>query len=170
VAILAGLASVVLVQLLGQTRVFLANSKDGLLPKRFSNIHTTLRTPVFSSIITCLISMVVAGLFPVDILGQLVSMTTLFIFAIVCLGVLILRYTHPEIKRPFKVPFVPVVPVLGILACLAQMCFLPLATWIQMICWLVLGLIIYFTYGVRNSKLRKEFKEHPRKALEDTLY
>lgn len=170
IAILAGLASVVLVQLLGQTRVFMATSKDGLLPKPFSNIHGTLRTPVFSSIITCLIAVVISGLLPVDILGQLVSMTTLFIFAIVCLGVLILRYTHPEIKRPFKVPLVPFIPALGILACIAQMCFLPLITWFQLIGWLVLGLIIYFAYGARNSKLRKEYKSHPHKTMEDTLY
>ncbi len=153
-AILAGLASVVLVQILGQTRVFMAISKDGLLPRPFSKIHRTTRTPVFSCIITMLSIMFLAGLFPVEILGQLVSMTTLFIFAIVCLGVWVLRHTHPEFKRPFRVPFVPWVPFFGMLCCVAQMCFLPLVTWCQLICWIALGLFVYFSYSIRNSKIR----------------
>lgn len=156
IAILSGLATVVLVQMLGQTRVFLAASKDGLLPPAFSHLHHKLRTPVFSTILTILITTFVAGLFSVEILGSLVSMSTLFIFAIVCLGVLILRYTHPEFNRPFKVPFVPFVPVAGIIACIAQMCMLPLITWAQMFCWFVLGLGIYFTYGIANSKIRRD--------------
>ncbi|MES2273939.1 MAG: amino acid permease [Chlamydiota bacterium] len=154
VAILSGLASVVLVQLLGQTRVFLAVSKDGLLPSRFSKINPKLRTPLFASVVTTLISMAIAGFFSVEILGQLVSMTTLFLFMIVCLGVWILRYTHPDFKRTFKVPFVPYVPLMGIVACIAQMCFLPLVTWMQLICWFALGLVIYFSYSIRHSKLR----------------
>lgn len=155
-AILAGLASVVLVQLLGQTRVFLAISRDGLLPHRLSTIHRKTRTPVFASFVTTLIAIFLSGLFSVDILGQLVSMTTLFIFAIVCLGVWILRKTHPEFKRPFKVPFVPWVPLLGIVACIAQMLCLPLVTWVQLVVWLALGVGIYFAYSIRNSKIRKE--------------
>lgn len=153
-AIIAGLASVVLVQLLGQTRIFFAMSKDGLLPKPFSQINKNTKTPLFASIATCGISMVIAGLFSVNILGQLVSMTTLFIFGMVCLGVLILRYTHPEFKRTFKVPLVPYIPLTGMLVCLGQMCFLPLASWILLICWLALGLLIYFRYGMKHSKLR----------------
>ncbi len=156
VAILAGLASVTLVQLLGQTRIFLAASKDGLLPHRFSEIHKKTRTPVFSSIITGLIALTISGFFSVEILGQLVSMATLFLFAIVCLGVLILRYTHPEFKRPFKVPFVPYLPLVGIIVCVAQMCFLPLVTWMQLGGWFAVGLLIYFSYGIRHSKIRKE--------------
>ena len=156
IAILAGLASVALVQLLGQTRIFMAISKDGLLPKRFSSIHKKSRNPLFASIVTALISMTIAGFFPVDILGQLVSMTTLVLFAIVCLGVLMLRYNHPEFKRPFKVPFVPYIPLLGIIGCVAQMCFLPLVTWFQLIGWFAIGLVIYFAYGIRHSKIRKE--------------
>ncbi|OGN65439.1 MAG: amino acid permease [Chlamydiae bacterium RIFCSPHIGHO2_12_FULL_49_9] len=155
IAILAGLSSVVLVQLLGQTRVFLAISKDGLLPHRFAKLHSTLRTPVFSSTITGITSMLIAGFFPVDILGSLVSMTTLFLFTIVCLGVWILRHTHPEFNRPFKVPLVPYIPLIGIIICIAQMCFLPLITWLQLALWLLLGLAIYFGYGVRNSKISK---------------
>ncbi len=154
VAILAGLASVALIQLLGQTRIFFAVSKDGLLPHRFSVINKKTRTPIFSSVLTALIAMTIAGVFSVDILGQLVSMSTLFLFTIVCLGVLILRYRHPEFNRPFKVPFVPYLPALGIFFCLAQMCFMPLVTWIQLIGWFILGLVIYFTYGIRHSKIR----------------
>lgn len=155
IAILSGLATGVLVQMLGQTRVFLAVSKDGLLPAAFSHLHHKLRTPVFATIMTTLIITFVSGLFSVEILGSLVSMSTLLVFAIVCLGVLILRYTHPEFKRPFKVPFVPFVPVAGIVSCLAQMCMLPLITWAQMLFWFVIGLGIYFTYGIANSKMRE---------------
>ncbi len=156
VAILAGLASVVLVQLLGQSRIFLAISKDGLLPKAFSKVSQKTRTPLRSSMITALATMVLAGLFPVEILGQLVSIMTLFIFAIVCLGVWILRHTHPEFKRPFKVPFVPLVPILGIVTCIGQMLFLPAMTWLQLIIWIALGILIYFTYSYKHSKIRLE--------------
>lgn len=154
IAILAGLASVVLVQLLGQTRIFLAIGKDGLLPKPFCKLHHKYRTPITAAIITTVAAMFLAGLFPVEILGQLVSMMTLFIFAIVCLGVWILRHTHPEFKRPFKVPFVPWVPLLGIVTCIGQMFFLPAVTWVQMILWMVVGFAIYFSFGIKNSKIR----------------
>ena len=154
-AILAGLASVVLVQLLGQTRIFLAKGKDGLLPQPFCKLSPKAKAPIFGAIITTLISSIIAGLFPVSVLGELVSMSTLFLFAIVCLGVLILRKTHPEFKRPFKVPLVPFVPLLGIVACLAQMAFLPVSTWIEFICWLVIGLGVYFGYSIRHSKVRQ---------------
>ncbi|MGB7978528.1 MAG: amino acid permease [Chlamydiales bacterium] len=154
IAILAGLASVILVQLLGQSRIFLAIGKDGLLPQIFSKVHSKSRTPVASCLIAAFATLVLAGIFPVEILGQLVSMMTLFIFAIVCLGVWILRHTHPEFKRPFKVPFVPWVPLLGILSCFGQMLCLPAVTWLQMILWLVIGFAIYFTYSIKHSKIR----------------
>jgi len=153
-AILAGLASVVLVQMLGITRIFYAIGQDGLLPQAFSRLHGRTKTPLFSSVVTVLVMIVVSGLFPINVLGQLVSMTTLFLFTIVCLGVWLLRKRHPEFKRGFKVPFVPLVPILGIVACISQMLFLPLITWTQMILWLVLGLFVYFIYGIRNSKIR----------------
>lgn len=159
VAILAGLASVVLVQLLGQSRIFLAIGKDGLLPKKFCKLSPKTRTPVTASMITVIATMVLSGLFPVEILGQLVSMMTLFIFAIVCLGVWILRHTHPEFKRPFKVPLVPLIPILGIVTCLSQMVFLPAITWVQLILWLTVGLLIYFLYGYKNSKIRREHSQ-----------
>ncbi len=153
-AILAGLASVVLVQLLGQSRLLMAIGKDGLLPKVFSNIHKTRRSPVFATLVTTAVAMLLSGLFSVDILGQLVSMTTLMIFAIVCLGVLVLRKTHPEFKRPFKVPLVPWIPIAGIITCVSQMLCLPLVTWIQLGAWLLLGFAVYFAYGLRHSKIR----------------
>jgi APA family basic amino acid/polyamine antiporter len=156
IAILSGLASVILVQLLGQTRTLLAIGKDGLLPRAFSRLHKTLRTPVNATVVATLAIVFLSGLFPVEILGQLVSMMTLFIFAIVCLGVLVLRKTHPEFKRPFKVPLVPWVPLLGIITCIAQMLALPAVTWVQMILWFVLGLFIYFSFGIKNSKIRLE--------------
>ncbi len=159
VAILAGLASVVLVQLLGQTRIFMAIGKDGLLPKPFAKMNAKTRTPLTGSIITAIATMILSGLFPVEILGQLVSIMTLFIFAIVCLGVWILRHTHPEFKRPFKVRFVPLIPILGILSCLGQMLVLPAITWLQLILWMVVGLAIYFAYSYKHSKLRIQHAE-----------
>jgi len=153
-AILAGLASVVLVQTLSLTRVFFTISRDGLISKHFAKVHPKTKTPLFSSVMTSLFCILIAGIFPVNILAGLVSMLTLFLFAIVCLGVLILRYLHPEFDRPFKVPLVPFIPALGILACIGQMLFLPLTTWMQFGVWLLVGLGIYFSYGIKHSKLR----------------
>jgi basic amino acid/polyamine antiporter, APA family len=155
-AILAGLSSVVLVQLLAQTRIFMAMSKDGLIPHSFAKVHPKTHTPLFCSILTGLIAMVISGLFPLAILGQIVTMSTLLIFAIVCLGVLILRYKQPELKRPFKVPFSPYVPAAGILSCLGLIGFLPAITWLQVLCWLAIGIAVYFMYSRHHSKLRKE--------------
>ncbi len=155
IAILSGLASVILVQLLAQSRVFLAIGNDGLLPKAFSKISKKSRTPITACLIAAASMIVMSGIFPVEILGQLVSIITLFIFAIVCLGVWILRYTHPEFKRPFKVPFVPLIPLLGILTCIGQMLCLPSVTWLQLVLWLGIGFVIYFAYGVKHSKIRQ---------------
>ena len=155
IAILAGLTTVVLVQMLGQTRMLLAISKDGLLPKAFGKVYPKTSTPLFSTCITAILCMVVAGLFSVEILAQFVSISTLFIFAIVCLGVWVLRHTHPEFPRSFKVPLVPILPLLGILTCFGEMCMLPSFTWVQIAGWLVVGLIVYFGYGIRYSKIRR---------------
>jgi len=155
IAILAGLTTVVLVQMLGQSRMFLAMSKDGLLPTPFGHVHSLTKTPVFSSLIATLIVAAVSSLFTVDVLAQLVSITTLLIFGIVCLGVLVLRRTHPEFHRSFKVPFVPAVPIIGMVICFAQMCMLPLGTWSQLGVWLAIGVLIYFGYSYRNSKIRR---------------
>ena len=154
-AILAALASVILVQFLGQTRIFFSMSQDGLLPKAFRYIHPTFQTPVYSTLITMGVAIVISALFPVDLLAQLVSLATLMIFTIACTGVLLLRYTHPEAPRGFKVPFMPWIPLLGIVCCVAQMLFMPMVTWLQFIGWMLLGLIIYFAYGIRKSNLNR---------------
>ena len=158
-AILAGLTSVVLVMIIGQSRIFLTMSKDGLLPKAFSKIHGKLHTPFFATMCVTLICMVFAGIFPVAILGQLTNMGALLAFAIVCFGILVLRYKQPNLHRPFKTPFVPWVPLAGTLACIIQMIALPGVTWVQFIIWMILGCFIYFGYSVKHSKARM----HPQK-------
>jgi APA family basic amino acid/polyamine antiporter len=149
---IAGLSSVVLVLLLAQTRIFYSMSKDGLLPPVFSKIHRHYRTPHLTTIITGGVSAVIAGLFPINILGELVSIGTLMAFAIVCISILVLRKTQPEAKRPFKTPWVPFVPLLGALICTIQMLALPFDTWMRLVIWLIIGLFFYFTYGIRHSK------------------
>jgi APA family basic amino acid/polyamine antiporter len=154
IAILAGLTSVVLVMMLGQTRIFYTMAHDGLMPKSFGKISDRFHTPFFTTIAVTLVGMIVAGIFPVGILGQLVSMGTLLAFAVVCFGVLVLRYTQPLLHRPFKTPFVPYIPLLGTLACVLQMVLLPGVTWLQLVAWIIIGCIIYFTYGKKNSLVR----------------
>jgi APA family basic amino acid/polyamine antiporter len=155
VAAIAGLSSVILVMLLGQPRVFYAMSKDGLLPPVFSKVHPKFKTPYISSIITGIGAMIVAGLLPINILGELVSIGTLLAFVIVCISVIVLRKTKPDIHRPFRTPFVPLIPILGAVICLAQMFALPFDTWLRLIIWFAFGLVIYFLYSKRNSKLNK---------------
>ncbi len=154
-AILAALTSVVLAVLLAQTRVFFTMSKDGLLPKRLSHIHPKFQTPTTSTAIIAIGAIIIAGLFPVDMLGQLVSLAVLIVFAIMCFGVLILRYTQPNAIRPFKVPLMPYIPILGIACCLGQTLFLPLTTWAQFFVWMLIGLVVYFKFGIKHSNLRK---------------
>jgi basic amino acid/polyamine antiporter, APA family len=156
IAILAGLSSVVLVMLLGQARIFYTMSKDGLLPSIFGKIHLKFGTPFFSTIIISLVAMVIAGLLPVGILGQLTVMGALLAFAIVCFGILILRHTQPLLHRPFKTPFVPWIPLLGTVACIAQMIFLQGVTWVQFIIWMLIGCSIYFWYGQKHSKIHSK--------------
>lgn len=154
--ILAGLTSVIMVMLLGQTRVFYTMAHDGLLPKVFGKVHKKFHTPFLNTIILTGVGMVICGFFPVGILGQLVSMGTLMAFAIVCFGVLLLRYKQPHLHRPFKVPFFPWIPLIGTLACILQMIALPSVTWIQLIIWIFIGYVVYFTYGIKNSHIRKK--------------
>jgi basic amino acid/polyamine antiporter, APA family len=151
---IAGLSSVILVMLLGQPRIFYTMSKDGLLPPVFSAVHPKFRTPWLASLVTGAAAMTFAGLLPIGLLGELVSIGTLFAFAIVCAGVLVLRYTDPAIPRPFRTPLVPFVPIAGILACFYLMLGLPVDTWARLIIWMGLGLAIYFLYGRRHSKVQ----------------
>ena len=154
IAAIAGLSSVILVMMLGQPRIFYAMSKDGLLPPSFAKIHPRFKTPYFSTIITGSVAALFAGILPINILGELVSIGTLLAFAIVCIGVIFLRVKRPDLKRPFRTPLVPLVPVLGAGICLIQMYSLPFDTWLRLIIWMALGLLIYFTYGIRKSQLR----------------
>jgi basic amino acid/polyamine antiporter, APA family len=151
---IAGLSSVILVMLLGQPRIFYTMSKDGLLPPVFSVVHPRFRTPWLASAVTGLFAMAFAGLLPIGLLGELVSIGTLLAFAIVCAGVLVLRRTDPDRPRPFRTPLVPLVPIGGILACFYLMLGLPKDTWARLIIWMALGLLIYFLYGKRHSKVQ----------------
>src|SRR5665647_829812 len=159
-AILIGYVSVILVDLMGQSRVFFTMSRDGLLPKVFSVLHSKFRTPYKSNILLCVFISLFAGLVPIRVVGEMTSIGTLLAFVMVCLGVLVLRRTQPDIPRAFKTPFVPLVPILGIVTCLVLMFSLPLDTWIRLIVWLAIGLVIYFSYGKKNSTLRKSTEEN----------
>ncbi len=152
---IAGLSSVVLVLLMAQPRILFTMANDGLLPKFFSRVHPKFQTPSGSTIVTGILALVVAGLFPIGVLGELVSIGTLLAFVIVCAGVLVLRYTHPEMHRPFRTPFVHIVAVLGAGSALMQMIALPMDTWIRLVVWMVIGLVLYFAYGRRHSNLMK---------------
>jgi APA family basic amino acid/polyamine antiporter len=151
-----GLASVILVMLLGQSRVFYSMSRDGLLGRWGARVHPKFRTPYISTIFTGVAVGLATGILPLQLLGQLVNIGTLLAFVLVCAGVLILRRTRPELDRPFRTPFVPVVPILGIVCCLGLMATLPGDTWIRLIVWLIIGLGIYFGYGRRHSTLQRE--------------
>jgi len=155
VGAIAGLSSVVLVMLLGQSRIFYTMSKDGLLPGLFSALHPRFRTPYLTSILVGITASIIAGLFPINILGELVSIGTLMAFTIVCLSILILRKKNPHIHRPFKTPWVPFVPIAGAVICLAQMLALPFDTWMRLIIWMLIGFVIYGVYSYKHSKLNK---------------
>jgi APA family basic amino acid/polyamine antiporter len=148
---IAGLSSVILVMMMGQPRVFYAMSKDGLLPPVFSHVHRRFRTPWLATMVTGFLAMLMAGLFPIGLLGELVSIGTLLAFVIVCTGVFVLRLRQPEIHRPFRTPMFWLVCPLGALTCAWLMYGLPRDTWARLVVWLFIGLAIYFAYGIRHS-------------------
>jgi APA family basic amino acid/polyamine antiporter len=152
---IAGLGSVMLVMLLGQSRVFYSMSRDGLLPEWAGKVHPRFRTPYISSITVGLFVAVFASVVPIGILGELVSIGTLLAFVIVCAGVWILRKRRPDLHRPFRTPLVPLVPILGIVISFALMAALPLATWVRLFVWLALGMVIYFGYGRHHSHVQR---------------
>jgi APA family basic amino acid/polyamine antiporter len=151
---IAGLGSVVLVMLMAQPRIFYTMARDGLMPAAFGRVHPRFRTPHVATIITGSVAALIAGLFPIDLLGHLVSIGTLFAFVIVCAGVLILRRTDPDAKRSFRTPWTPWVPALGILTCGYLMVSLGGSTWLRLAIWMAIGLAIYFFWGAKHSKLR----------------
>jgi basic amino acid/polyamine antiporter, APA family len=152
---IAGLSSVMLVMLMAQPRIFYTMARDGLLPPVFGKLHSRFRTPYVGTILTGVICAFVAGALPISLLGELVSIGTLLAFVIVCGGVWYLRVKEPNRERPFRTPWVPIVPILGILVCFAMMAFLPLDTWLRLIIWMAVGLVIYFLYGRHHSLLAR---------------
>ncbi len=157
-AILGGYASVILVMLLGQSRVFFSMSKDGLLPKVFSDVHSKFNTPAKSNLLFMVIVSLFAAFVPARVVGEMTSIGTLFAFILVCIGIIILRVRMPELPRAFKVPLVPLIPILGVLVCLGMMVFLPLDTWIRLLVWMIIGINVYLFYGIKNSLLSDNVK------------
>jgi basic amino acid/polyamine antiporter, APA family len=153
VAILGGYASVILVMLMGQSRVFYSMSKDGLLPKIFSEVHSKFRTPFKNNLLFMIFVSIFAAFVPARVVGEMTSIGTLFAFILVCIGVWIMRVKMPDAPRAFKTPLVPLVPILGIATCLFMMVFLPLDTWIRLFVWMIIGLDVYLLYGMKKSAL-----------------
>jgi basic amino acid/polyamine antiporter, APA family len=151
---IAGMTSVILMSLLGQPRIMLSMADDGLLPKAMGKVHPKYRTPHVATAWTVLIAAALAGLLPLDILGELISIGILLAFVAVCIGVLVLRYTKPDLPRPFRVPFAPLTCVLGAAICLGMTRFLPADTWWRLVVWSLVGLSLYIAYGYRHSRLR----------------
>jgi APA family basic amino acid/polyamine antiporter len=155
---IVGMTSVILMSMLGQPRIFLAMADDGLLPPSMRKVHPKYRTPHIATAITTILAAVIAGLFPLNILGELISMGILLAFTGVCIGVLVLRYTKPNLQRPFRVPVAHVTCVLGALICGGITYFLPHETWLLFLIWSIIGFSIYGLYGYRNSRMRSDGK------------
>ncbi|HLV23433.1 MAG TPA: amino acid permease [Moheibacter sp.] len=156
VAILLGYASVILVLLLGQSRVFYSMSKDGLVPRVFSSIHPKFQTPHKSNLFFLVFVSIFAAFVPGRVVGEMTSIGTLFAFILVCIGVLVLRKTQPDAPRAFRTPLVPLVPILGILVCFFMMAFLPLDTWMRLVLWMIVGLDVYLFYSIKNSTITSQ--------------
>lgn len=155
---IAGLSSVILVLLLGQPRILYTMAKDGLLPPLFSHVHERFRTPARATLLTGTLAALIAGLFPIGILGELVSIGTLLAFTMVCVAVIVLRYQRPDLPRPFRVPLMPLVPILGALVSAVQMFSLPLDTWIRLLGWMAVGLLLYAFYGRRHGAVLERYR------------
>ncbi len=155
-AILAGYASVIMVMLMGQSRVFFSMSRDGLVPKVFSEVHSKYRTPARNNFMFMLLVSVFAAFIPANVVGEMTSIGTLFAFILVCIGVIVMRNKMPDAPRAFRTPLVPLVPILGVITCLFMMVFLPLDTWIRLIAWMMVGFDLYLFYGMRHSHLNKD--------------
>lgn len=151
-AILGGYSSVIMVMLLGQSRVFYSMSLDGFLPKVFSDVHPKFRTPWKSNGLFCLFVSLFAAFVPARVVGEMTSIGTLLAFVLVCIGIIVLRKTQPDLPRPFKTPWVPLIPILGIITCFAMMLALPGDTWIRLIVWMAIGMFIYFFYSRFRAK------------------
>jgi len=160
IAILAGYSSVIMVLLMGQSRVFFSMSKDGLIPSVFSDLHSKFRTPWKSNILFAIFVGLFAAFVPASVVGEMTSIGTLFAFVLVCIGVMVLRYKQPNAPRGFRAPLssvkAPIVPVLGALICFYLMYALPLDTWIRLIVWMAIGVVVYFTYSQKNQKVNPE--------------
>lgn len=154
-AILAGYTSVILVMLMGQSRVFFSMSNDGLLPAFFSDVHKKFKTPYKSNLLFMVFVSLFAGFVPARVVGEMVSIGTLLAFVLVCAGVWVMRVKMPEAPRAFKTPLVPLVPILGIIICFGMMAFLPGDTWVRLLVWMAVGITIYFVYSKKNSFLRR---------------
>jgi len=162
VAILAGFSSVILVLLLGQSRVFFSMSRDGLVPRIFSDVHPKFRTPYKSNLLFFAFTGLIAAIVPADITGEMTSIGTLFAFILVCAGVWIMRRRRPDLERGFRVPALPVVATLGIIVCGAMILGLGYMNWMRLIIWLLFGLIFYFFYGRTHSRINEPPPEMPK--------
>jgi APA family basic amino acid/polyamine antiporter len=149
---IAGLSSVVLILIYGQSRIFFTMANDHLLPSVFARLHERYRTPHAATIVTGIAVMAFSGLFPIGILGEMVSIGTLLAFVIVCIGVIVLRYTKPQLHRPFRTPLMPFVPIAGALVAFIQMLALPFDTWMRLIGWMVIGFFVYHYYGRYHAR------------------
>src|SRR5512146_170994 len=158
---IAGMTSVMLVMTLAEARIFLSMSQDGLLPKVFGRVHPKFRTPSTGTVVTGTCAAIVGGLFPVGILGELVSIGTLSAFVTVCIGVLVLRYTRPDLPRPFKAPWPWFTCIAGAVICFGMMAFLPVSTWVRLAIWTAIGALVYIFYGYHHSRVRANMAARP---------
>jgi amino acid transporter len=162
----AGITSVLLVMLMSQPRIFFAMSRDGLLPRGVSKVHPKYGTPYITTIITCVVVAIVAGLTQIQVVGEMTSIGTLFAFVVVCAAVLMLRVKRPDAHRPFRVPFGPLFPILGIASCSYLMLSLPVITWVRFLVWLNIGFVIYWFYGRTQSPLADAGEQQRRTGMQ----